>query len=171
MNVLALLLTGYVLFGQQSVPPVRGGGEIDKTDLRICCEKIKKEGPRIYFLSDRNGKVKLQIRGVFVHGSVLLFLLQLNNRSSMDYAVDGVRFLLAGNDRSRAARPTALEPLFIYDSTKMVPGLSRAASIFVLPRFTLPAGGRLWIEVLERNGSRHLHIPVNNWTLARARLI
>ena len=89
----------------------------------------------------------------------------------MDYAVDSVRFLLAGNDRNRAARLTALEPLFIYDSTTMVPGGSRAASIFVLPRFTLPAGGRLWIEVQERNGSRHLHIPVTNWTLARARLI
>src|SRR5579864_8535067 len=119
MNVLALLLTGYVLFGQPFAPPVRRGGEIDKTDLRICCEKIKKEGPRITFLSDHNGKVKLRVGGVFVHGSVLLFLLQLNNRSSVDYAVDGVRFLLAGNDRNRAARLTALEPLFIYDSTTM----------------------------------------------------
>ncbi|HVS97677.1 MAG TPA: DUF4138 domain-containing protein [Puia sp.] len=171
MNVFAFLLAGYGLFSHPPLPRADAGGDIDKTDLRVCCDKIRQQGQRIWFLSDRNGRVRLQIRGVYVHGSVLLFFLQLNNRSSVDYTIGNVSFLLAGNNRGRGTRPAALEPLFIYDSTKMVPGFSRAASIFVLPRFRLPAGGRLWIDVQESDGNRHLHIPVNNWTLARARVI
>ena len=171
MNVFAFLLAGDGLLSPPSPPPFAGGGEIDKTDLLACCDKIKRQGQRIWLLSDRNGKVKLQIKGVYVHGSVLLFLVQLNNRSPVDYTIDGVSFLPSGSGKSKTARSAPLEPVYVYDSTKMVPANSRAASIFVLPRFTLPWGGKLWIDVQEKNGNRHLHIPINNWVLARARLI
>lgn len=217
MNFLSFLLAGYGLFGQPFVPSVVEGGDIgaqiDRVDLRDCCEKIMHEGPRIWFLGDRNGRMKLQVRGIYIHGSVLLFLLRLSNRSSRDYMIEGIRFQPANKDggslgvspggslrsplhgsllgplhgslretgdgshasavagRSAVPGRAALEPIFIYDSAKVVPGYSNAASIFVLPRFTLPAGGRLWIEMRETNGGRLLRIPVSNWMLARARLI
>ena len=147
------------------------GVDVDKADLRICCEKILRDPPRIWFVSDRNGKMKLQVRGIYIHGQVLLFLLRMTNRSPKDFSVGDIRFIPVDKDGSRIAGRAALEPVFIYDSTKIVPGNSNAASIFVVPRLTLPPGGKLWIEVRETSGGRLLHIPLGNWTLARARLI
>lgn len=175
MNFLSFLLAGYALFGQPLVSPFIGGGDIDKTELRVCCEKILREGPRIWFLSDRNGKMKLQVRGIYIHGPVLLFCLRLTNRSSRDYAIDGIRFWPVDKDGGPIVGRGVLEPILIYDSAKRVPGYGNAASIFVLPRLTLPPGGKLWIDVRENNGEadggRQLHIPVGNWMLARARAI
>ena len=179
MNVLAFLLAGSALFGQPFVSPAGGGGDIDTNidtrDLRVCCEKILRDGQRVWFLSDRNGKMKLQVRGIYIHGNVLFFLLQGTNRSSRDYVIDGIRFQPTDRDGDPLFRPHAgqapLEPVFIYDSTKKVPGNGRFSSVFVLPRFTLPSGGKLWIEMRETNGGRLLRIPVTNLTLARARPI
>lgn len=170
MNALAFLLAGSTLLGRPFAASFEGG-DVDRTDLRLCCEKIMNSGQRVWFLSDRNGKMKLQVKGIYLHGAALFFFLQLTNRSSGDYAIDGIHFRPSAKDGGILAGRPELEPVFVYDSAKTIPGNSRAASIFVLPRFTLPPGGKLWIEVREHNGGRLLRIPVGNWMLARARLI
>jgi hypothetical protein len=145
---------------------------IDQTAMKRCCEKIDKDIQRVYFLQNRNGKMKLQIKGVYTHGASIFFRMQLNNRSPLDYEVDSIRFLItAGKNKGPGWPAKALQPVYIYDSTAMVPGHSRAMSIFVLPRFTLSSGQQLLIEVLEKNGGRQLQVQATNWTLERARLI
>jgi Domain of unknown function (DUF4138) len=146
---------------------------IDQAAIKRCCEKIAKDVQRVYFLQDRNGKMKLQVKGVYAHGASIFFWLQLNNRSPLDYDIDSIRFLIvaAGKNRGPASAARALQPVYVYDSTVMVPGRSRAVSIFVLPRFTLSAGQQLLINVQEKNGGRQLRVQATNWTLERARLI
>ncbi|HEX3933497.1 MAG TPA: DUF4138 domain-containing protein [Puia sp.] len=144
---------------------------ISQTDLRRCCEKIDKDIQRVYFLRNRNGKMKLQVRGVYTHGAALFFWLQLNNRSPLDYDVDSIAFLItvAGGKQFPPTPPKTLAPVYVFDSTGTVPGHSRITSIFVLPRFTLPTGRQLTIHVQEKNGGRPLQIRATNWVLERAR--
>jgi hypothetical protein len=146
---------------------------IDQATIKRCCEKIGKDIQRVYFLQNRNGKMKLQIKGVYTHGASIFFWMQLSNRSPLDYDVDSIRFLItaAGKNTGPAWPMKTLQPVYVHDSTAMVPGHSRAVSIFVLPRFTLPPGQRLRIEVQEKNGGRQLQVQATNWTLERARLI
>ena len=61
---------------------------IDQAAIKRCCEKIKKDIQRVYFLQNHNGKMKLQVKGVYAHGPSIFFWLQLNNRSPLDYDVD-----------------------------------------------------------------------------------
>jgi hypothetical protein len=148
-------------------------GEVNAADLKRCCEKIMRNGQSVYFLTDHNGKMKLQVRGIYAHGASLFFQLRLYNRSPLDYDVDSIRFFIAGSDRGKSPPPgtKALKPLYIYDSTEAVPGYSKATSIFVLPRFTLQYGRQLLIDVQEKNGGRHLQVKAGNLILERARLI
>jgi len=140
-------------------------------DLRRCCEKISGDIQRVYFLRNRIGRMKLQVRGVYTHGVALFFSLQLNNRSPLDYDVDSIAFQItgAGGRQVSLVTPRTLAPFYVFDSTATVPGHSRVMSIFVLPRFTLPAGRQLTIQVFEKNGGRHLQIQTGNYTLERAR--
>lgn len=144
---------------------------MNPNDLRRCCEKIDRDIQRVYFLSNRHGRMKLQVRGVYTHGAALFFWLQLNNRSPLDYDVDSVAFEItsAGVKRASRAPLRTLAPFYVFDSTATVPGHSRVTSIFVLPRFTLPAGRQLTIHVSEKNGGRTLQIQTGNYTLERAR--
>jgi hypothetical protein len=146
---------------------------IDQAAIKRCCEKIAKDIQRVYFLQDHNGKMKLQVKGVYAHGASIFFWLQLNNRSPLDYDIDSIRFLItaAGKNREPPSPPSSVQPVYVYDSTARVPGHSRAVSIFVLPRFTLSGGQQLLIHVQEKNGGRHLRVQATNWTLERARLI
>jgi hypothetical protein len=144
----------------------------DQAAIKRCCEKIEKDVQRVYFLQDRNGKMKLQVKGVYAHGASIFFWLQFNNRSPLDYDVDSIRFQIIAAGNNKGQSPTSsVQPVYVYDSTAMVPGHSRAVSIFVLPRFTLSAGQQLLINVQEKNGGRQLRVQATNWTLERARPI
>lgn len=144
---------------------------ISPGDLRRCCEKIDRDIQRVWFLKDRNGRMKLQVKGVYTHGAALFFWLQLNNRSPLDYDVDSIAFQITTTSGKKVS-PVPLKvlvPFYVFDSTTTVPGHSRVTSIFVLPRFTLSAGRQLRIHVQERNGGRNLQIQAGNFTLERAR--
>ncbi|GGA82299.1 DUF4138 domain-containing protein [Puia dinghuensis] len=186
MTKLFILLTGYLLLSQPTysvaqnirssveyksprAPDIR---DKDPT-LKRCCEKIMKATPCIFFLHDRNGKMRFRVLGVYTHGATLFFLLRLNNRSSLDYDVDSIRFAITAAAGAKGLHPgsKALQPVYIYDSTATVPGFRRATTIYALRRFTLLPGRQLQIVVWERNGGRHLRIQATNNVLERARRI
>jgi hypothetical protein len=165
------LFSTYIRSSAVNPPVLSKPVPLNPTDLRRCCEKIDRDIQRVYFLRDRNGRMKLQVRGVYTHGAALFFWLQLNNRSPLDYDVDSIAFQItaSGGSRVSPAPLRSLAPFYVFDSTASVPGHSRVTSIFVLPRFTLPAGRELTIRVFEKNGGRHLRIQTGNYTLERAR--
>jgi len=141
--------------------------------FRTSCERIIKEGSWISYGNDRSGKMKLQLRGIYTQGSVLYFLLRLKNRSSLDYDIEAIHFYIVvpPGRKGPVARYSELLPVYVYDSSAMVRGFSHNNNVIVVPRFTLPAGRRLLIEVLERNGGRHLHLLAGNFMLERARIL
>ena len=141
--------------------------------FRASCEKIMKQGLRATWLNSRNGKMKLQLRGIYTQGSALYFQIRLLNRSPLDYDVAGIRFLIAepANRKRPMAIVSELQPLYIFDSSMLVRGYSRITNVLVLPRFTLPYGKRLLVEVLEKNGGRHLQVAAGNFILEKARII
>jgi hypothetical protein len=149
---------------------------MSQTEIRRCCEKIIKDWQRIYYLNSRNGKMKLQIRGIYTHGEAIFFSLRLINRSPLDYDVDSIRFSLTQKEKgvhpaTSRLRVKILTPVYVYDSTTLIKGYGRVASVIVLPRLTLGRGKRLLIEVLEKNGGRQLQVQASNFTLVNAKLI
>ncbi len=168
MRKLFILLTGYLLFGQPTYSVAQKDAQ-----LQHCCEKIMKAGPRLAFYGDHNGKMRFRLLGIYSHGPALFFLLRLNNRSPIDYAIDSIRFCFIGSGHPEKLPPSpkAMLPVYVYDGPVSVPGFRRATTVYVLPRFTLPPGQLLQIIVLERNGSRHLRVLAGNSTLQRARFI
>jgi hypothetical protein len=157
--------------GDTSVSTVKSGG-VNK-ELKACCEKVAKDVQRIWYLNNRCGKMKLQVRGIYTRKATLFFVLRLNNRSPLDYDVDSIRFFIAQKEKGKhpPQRLTELLPVYVYDSAAQVKGYGRVTSVIVLPRFTLARKRRLLIEVLEKNGGRQLQVQASNFTLENARLI
>jgi hypothetical protein len=194
MKLLLVLLTGYALLSQPGHAaaqagmaagrdqPATGPGQpavnreqvtANQAQLKACCQKIVNDVQRIYYLNNRNGKVRLVVRGIYTRGKSLFFSLKLINRSPLDYDVDSIRFFVA--EKQKGVHPlqrlNELAPVYVYDSATLVKGYSRATSVFVLQRMTLARHRRLQIEVLEKNGGRHLLVVASNFTLETAKLI
>jgi Domain of unknown function (DUF4138) len=148
-------------------------GEFNKAMLKTCCEKIVKDIQRVYFLSNRNGKIKLQVRGLYTRGTALFFALRLTNRSPLDYAVDSIVFFILqkGQHKQPPVRLNVISPVYVYDSVARIKGFGRMTSVMVLPRLRLARGQRLRIEVSEKNGGRQLQVLASPFILANARLI
>jgi hypothetical protein len=177
--------------------PMTSHIDLSRNDLlRASCEKIMKEDMRASSLIDmkidrvmhRSGKMKLQLRGIYTQGSALYFLLRMRNRSSLDYDVEAIHFFIADPSNRKtpleknalARNPSVqsplvnykeLKPVYVYDSSSVVRGYGQTANVVVLPRFTLPYGKRLVIEVLEKNGGRKLQLQTTNFMLERARIL
>jgi hypothetical protein len=145
----------------------------NKVVLKACCEKIVKDIQRVYFLSNRNGKMKLQVRGLYTRGAALFFALRLRNRSPLDYDVDSITFFILqkGPHKQPPVRLNELSPVYVYDSVTRVKGFGRVTSVMVLPRLKLARGQRLLIEVSEKYGRRQLQVLASHFILENARLI
>jgi len=151
----------------------KSGTAINEEALKICCEKVENDKRRIYYLSTRNGRMVMQIKGIYTRESLLFFHLSLCNRSHLDYDMDSIRFFIAdkGGFKGVARKVTELKPVYVQGNMKIIRGKSREPSVIALRRFTLPPGKHLLIEAREKNGGRHLQLQTDNNTLVRARLI
>lgn len=146
---------------------------LSRQQVKACCQKALRDIRRIYYLNSRYGKMKLQVRGIYTRSTALFFVLQLINRSPLDYAIDSIRFRTG--EKSKGSRDLLglqeLPPIYLFDSATLVRGYSRLTRVIVLPRFTLGRHRRLQLEVLERNGQRRLQVRMANFTLETARRI
>lgn len=151
----------------------RAAGTLNQAQLKACCQKISRDIQRLYYLNNRNGRMRLVVRGIYTREKSLFFSLKLINRSSLDYDVDSIRFFVAEKQKGIHAlrRLDELKPVFVFDSATLVKGYGHTTSVIVLPRLTLGRHHRLQIEVLEKNGGRQLLVQAANFTLEAAKLI
>lgn len=189
MKLMLVLLAGCTLLSQPGHAVAQGGaagvktgamaaqegvaGAANQAQLKTCCQKIVRDVQRLYYLNNRNGKMRLVVRGIYTRGKSIFFSLKLINRSPLDYDVDSIRFFVA--EKVKGVHPperlNELKPVYVYDSATLVKGYGRAATVYVLQRLSLARHHRLQIEVLEKNGGRQLLVQAANFTLETAKLI
>jgi hypothetical protein len=141
--------------------------------LENYCEKLLNVRRSIYYLNTRSYKMSLQLRGIYTREEAIFFCLRLYNHSHIDYGVDSIRFCTADEKQLRKipVEGKAMVPIYSCGNARLIRGKTGELCVFALPRFTLPGRKRLVIEVLEKNGGRHLRLLTDNYTLVKARLI
>jgi uncharacterized protein DUF4138 len=137
------------------------------------CEKLMNAKRSIFYLNTRSYKMSLQVRGIYTQGEAIFFCLRFYNHSHIDYAVDSIRFFMVDEKQltKTHAEGSTLSPVYHCGNAGLIKGKSGERCVFALSRFTLAAGKRLVIEVLEKNGGRRLRLFTDNYTLVKARLI
>ena len=146
---------------------------VNEAALRSNCEKVSAAKRRIYYLTDQSFRMSLQLRGIYIEEETLFFQMNLSNRSYLDYDMDSIRFYITDNQKRKNGKTIAIEipPLYVFGNSRLIRGKSQESSVIALPKFTLPSGKSLVIQVLEKNGGRHLQLQTDNSSLVKARLI
>jgi conjugative transposon TraN protein len=154
--------------------PARGkAAVVNEAILRSNCEKLSAARRRIYYLADQSFCMSFQLRGVYIQEETLFFQMVLMNHSHLDYDTDSIRFYITDKQKRKNGQAIAIEltPLYVYGNSRLIRGKSKESCVIALPKFTLPPGKCLVIQVLEKNGGRHLQLQTDNYTLVKARLI
>lgn len=110
------------------------------------------------------GHVSLQLIGWYVHGAQMYCKLKIENRSQIGYDIDQVRWYLRDNSavKRTASQEMVVQPVFVYGDTGVIKSHSSRIWIVAVEKFTIPDEKHFAIEILEKNGGRHLYLKSNN---------
>lgn len=118
----------------------------------------------IKHIGNKSFGIQFMLRGLYVHEGKYYFILHLKNSGNIPYPVDFISFKIADEKKIKrtVVQDRILSPLRNYSTIQKVEEHDEAFDIFLLDQFTLMEGQLLDIEILEKNGGRHLKMQVTN---------
>jgi conjugative transposon TraN protein len=157
--------------------------------LDIYMNDLKNESPRVVNLimksiyqSDKRAikhigskrfGIQLLLKGIYTCNDFLYFHIQTKNASQVPFDMDFIRIKIVDK---KAAKRTAIQeqviyPVRAYHYNLQIPGKKSERTVFALPKFTIPDGKHLIVELFEKNGGRHQSFIVENRDIIRAKVI
>ncbi|WP_207515931.1 conjugative transposon protein TraN [Longitalea luteola] len=149
-------------------------GELMKPqDLEAYCKGILDNHRMMRGIVDASWDAMARVDGIYIKDNVIFYQLLLDNHSTINYDVDFIRFYIHDKKKSKrtAAQEIELKPLYIAGNVKSVEGMSRNTVSVAFEKFTLPDAKYLAIEIMEKNGGRHLSLKVSNRKIVRAQVL
>jgi len=111
------------------------------------------------------------LKGIYSHNNLMYFHNELKNSSNVPFNVGYISFKIVDK---KVAKRTAIQeqtiaPLRAYNQIIVIDGRKTERTVFTLPRFTLPEGKQLLVELNEKDGGRHQSFTLKNDDLIRAK--
>lgn len=109
-------------------------------------------------------EMKLDVTGIFIHQDILYFRLLLGNNSKINYEIDQLRFFIRDRKKSKRTASQEIEvmPLYTTSASSLIPDKSEVNIVYAVSKFTIPEKKYLTIQLIEKNGGRHIEIDVKN---------
>ena len=129
--------------------------------------------PTMHGIRYRKWEMRAKVSGIYIHQNTIYYQLQLNNQSSIDYNIDLMRFYIRDKKKVKrtAMQENEIKPSYIAGNTKLVKANTTSTLVVALEKFTIPDAKLLAIEVMEKNGGRHLLLKIHNDKIIRAVLL
>ena len=126
--------------------------------------------PTIQGIRYRKWDMLAKVSGIYIHGNTIYYQLQIDNQSSIDYGIDFLKFYVRDKKKVKrtAIQENEMKPLYIAGNTKLVKANSTSTVVVALEKFTIPDAKSLSIEIMEKNGGRHLLLKIHNNKIIRA---
>ena len=122
------------------------------------------ERPRMPLASKRKDKLVLRLLDLVYDRSEVYAVLEIENRSDIDFEVDYLNiFKVNGNRRRKSSyQKLVLHPIFKYNFPEMVRVGKRRRFVYILPKFTLGTAEKLIFRIREASGSRSVELRIRN---------
>ena len=146
---------------------------MDKSALAMYSDSVISKKSNIHSIHTANSKVLIALNGIYIHEDILFCRLSFKNNSSINYDIDQLHFYICNKKKAKrtASQEIEIKPLFITGDTAMIRAVSKQPWVVALPKFTIPDGKYLSIEIMEKNGGRNLFLKVKNRIIIKAKSI
>ena len=147
--------------------------KMDEGNLKFYSDKAKEAKKNIRHTNDENSNVSVAINGIYIKGNSLFFKLQLDNTTNIDFDIEQFRWYIHDSKQGKrtASQETEIEPMFIVGDIACIKGQTTIEWVVVLPKFTIPDGKYVAVDIMEKNGGRHLHLKIKNSKIIKARTL
>lgn len=141
-----------------------------KTSIETYANGIIDNPKTVSGISDKKWAMQVEISGIYVKDNVIYYQLLLQNNSPIDYDIDVIRFYISDNQRSKrtAIQEVDLEPIHISGNTTIVKAANTSTIVYAFNKLTIPDAKFLGVQIMEKNGGRHLSMKISNRKLMQA---
>ena len=167
--------------------------------LNLTVNKTKPEGQEIYFSSESgnekdvqeysklafydkkkirgekesNYDIDFQLSGIFIRDDVMYYRIKVKNNSKINYDIDQLRFFIRESKKVKrtASQEIEITPIYILNNVVKIEGETENTFVFALPKFTIPEKKYLAIQLMEKNGGRHVELHAKNTKLVQVTVL
>ncbi len=120
-------------------------------------------------VKDHSFGIWFQLNGLFIHDETMYLRFRITNETNVNYDIDQLRLYIRDQKKAKrtAAEEIEIRPVYVSDNTNKVAGDSVQTIVFAVPKFTIPDKKYLAIQLMEKNGGRHLELHVRNRKLLK----
>ncbi|KRD58681.1 conjugal transfer protein TraN [Flavobacterium sp. Root935] len=132
--------------------------------IEQCALAAYSKKKKISGLKKSKYQIRLEVNGIFIQQDVLYLRVVFENKSKINYDIDQFRFFIRDKRKSKrtASQEIELEPLYATSSYSVIPYKSEIIKVYALQKFTIPENKYLTIQMIEKNGGRHLEVDISN---------
>lgn len=147
------------------------GNELPLLVNQIMQSIYKNDRKEIKHISCKRFGIQYTLKGIYSHNNLLYFHMQLKNSSNLPFNVDYVSFKIVDKKVAKrtAMQEQSITPLRAYNQMMVIDGRKTERTVFTLPRFTLPEGKQLLVELNEKDGGRHQSFTLKSDDLIHAK--
>lgn len=157
-----------------SAPIVQFSPDMEYESLiKETSKRISNKQGFINRLKDKRNDIELEIKGIYIMEDQLYFQVALQNNSLIPYDIEQFRIYIRDQKKSKrtATQEIELKPVYTAGNLQRIDGKSNQTVVIALNKFTIPDKKYLKIEMMEKNGGRHLELKIKNKTLLSARTL
>ena len=114
--------------------------------------------------------IQFSLPGLFIKDDVMYMRFNIKNDTYINYDIDQLRCYIRDSRKAKrtAAQEIEIKPLLTYNMTGKVKAKQNHTSIFAVSKFTIPDKKILIIQLMERDGGRHLKLQIPNRKIVQA---
>jgi conjugative transposon TraN protein len=141
-----------------------------ENELRAMAAAVAGGKDRGVATSGGHAGMKFKLSAINIHHDVFYLRFIIQNKTAISYNIDQFRFFIRDQKRVKrtAAQELELNPIYTYGDTSMVGGHTQKVLVFALSKFTIPDQKYLEVQVIEKNGGRHLELQIGNDELVQS---
>jgi len=145
-------------------------GDYNEGEIQAYSNSVSIEKKKVHGIKDKKYGMRFRLDGLFIRDNVMYYRIKMKNQSNINYDIDQLRFFI--RDRKKAKRTATQEleikPLYVLNNTPTIRGQSEHNFVFALPKFTIPDQKYLAVQLMEKNGGRHLELNVKDRKITKA---
>lgn len=146
---------------------------VNERDIQADTRRILTQSVRGKVDQQAKYEMVFTLQDIFVRGNTLYYRLQIRNKSSINYDIKSLKFLV--HDRKKVKRTSSQEiqitPLHVDKKSDRINGYASSTLVYAVKKFTIPDGKALLINLFEENGGRSLSLRIDNKDILRAKVL
>ena len=144
--------------------------ENKKTTMTTYANGILDNRRTLWGVRDNSWNIDAAVIGTYIKDDIIYYQLRIKNNSTIDYDIEVLRFYIRDKKKGKrtAVQENELKPLHVSGNMAQVKSFTQNVIVVALDKFTIPDKKFMGIQIMEKNGGRHLMMKLNNKDILRA---